>query len=475
MFGMKKAIAAWSWKKRLFVGLPIILLGAWLTMRVTIWTWIENVTDADPDENEISYDATFFRLNGDFGATKVRLDHYFPDGTPGPSYLADRVVFHTPGLLWLYWNTLRGAKYMPDAFGMTMENARDAKTSDQTPGNYTNLPYDQVGCGRPGLLTKADLVTMGLPVVRRDVTLTLKRKDDQLSTLDFDLLTPGAGELKLEMDVTAQRPIPWRMVLERMATAELRSADLRMTDRGFVALRTAYCGKAAGLAPDRFHAYHMDAFAKRVAESGIYFDAPTLARYGPFAAHGGELRLRGTHLPRLRLLDFAAMDLGRQVEMIPTALSYNGGQESSFQYLPLNAVRPAAAIAPTVAAIAPAPVPIMPAAGASPHPAAAASMHSEATAPGVQSIAQSVKPTAGTVGTPAGAVAAGDLQLVDYKQLKGREGSHIEIITSNGTTRRGTLVAYSPYMSTLKLDADAGGFTLSVPGDSVDEVRVIPR
>ena len=475
MFGMKKAIAAWSWKKRLFVGVPVILLGAWLTMRVTIWTWIENVTDADPDENEISYDATFFRLNGDFGATKVRLNHFFPDGRPGPSYLADRVVFHTPGLPWLYWNTLRGAKYMPDEFGMTLENFRDVATTDQTPGNYTNLPYDQVGCGRPGLLTRADLVTMGLPAVRRDVTLTLKRKDDQLSTLVFNLLTAGAGELTLAMDVTVQRPLPWRMIIERMMTAELRSADLRMADRGFVALRTAHCSKAAGLTPERFHPYHMQALVKRLAEGGDFFDAPTLARYGPFAEQGGELRLRGTHLPKLALMEFAGMGTGKKLEVIPTALSYNGGPESSFQFLPVNAVAPGVAGAPTIAALptvaatAPVPAPMVPAApatGAS--PVAAAPTPTPVTTTNRQSSASGIGPVA----SPG---AAGDATLVDYKQLKGREGSHVEIVTSNGTTRRGTLIAYSPYMSTLKLDADAGGFTLSVPGDSVVEVRVTPR
>ena len=463
MFGMKKAIAAWSWKKRVFVGLPIIVLGAWLTMRVTVWTWIENITQADPDENEISYDATFFRLNGDFGATKVRLNHFFPDGRPGPSYLADRVVFHTPGLPWLYWNTLRRAKHMPDDFGMTLENFRDAATTDQTPGNYTNLPYDQVGCGRPSLLTTADLITMGLPTVRRDVTITLKRKDDQLSTLVFNLLTPGAGELTLAMDVTVQRPLPWRMIIERMMTAELRSADLRMIDRGFVALRTAHCSKAAGLTADRFPAHHMQALVKRVAEGGNFFDPPTLARYGPFAEHGGELRLRGTHLPRLALMEFAGMDLGKKLEMIPTALSYNAGQESSFQYLPLNAVTPAVAGAPT-AAVTTAAVTTLAAPTVATPTVAAPTLAVTAPAPAPMAPAAGASPPA-----------AGGAQLVDYKQLKGREGSHVEIITSNGTTRRGTLIAYSPYMSTLKLDGDAGGFTLSVPGDSVLEVRVIPR
>jgi hypothetical protein len=64
--------------------------------------------------------------------------------------------------------------------------------------------------------------------------------------------------------------------------------------------------------------------------------------------------------------------------------------------------------------------------------------------------------------------------VLSYADLKGREGARIEVLTNNGTVRRGTLVAYSPFLSTLKLDPDQGGFNMSIPGDSVEEVRAIP-
>jgi hypothetical protein len=90
------------------------------------------------------------------------------------------------------------------------------------------------------------------------------------------------------------------------------------------------------------------------------------------------------------------------------------------------------------------------------------------TAPAVAANASALAPapTAAAAMLPSGALA--------YADLKGREGAHIEIRTSNGTLRRGTLVAYSPFLSTIRLDSDQGGFNMSIPGDSVEEVRAIP-
>mgnify|MGYP001149499885 CR=1 FL=1 len=62
---------------------------------------------------------------------------------------------------------------------------------------------------------------------------------------------------------------------------------------------------------------------------------------------------------------------------------------------------------------------------------------------------------------------------LSYKDLQNRIGAHVEIVTRNGTVRRGTLLGWSPFLSSVKLDADQGGFTLSVPGDSVEVARAV--
>jgi hypothetical protein len=453
MFGIKKRLAALPWPTRVVVGTLMFAVCSWGAMRLTASIWIGNVADADPDSNAVEYDSTFFRWNGDFGAEKVSLTHFMPDGSEGPTYVADRVVFHTPGLAWLWWNSMKGRnKHMPERFGVTFENVRDAARTDQTPGNYTNLPYDQVGCG-PGsqLLTVERLKAIGLPEVRRDVTVSLVRKDDALSTLTIDLLTHGAGELAMDLDVGIERPLRWEDTVEQFFAAPLQAASVRIADRGFVALRNAACAKAAGIAPAAFHAHHMKALDARLAEGRLSFDAPVRSRYAAFADKGGELVLRGSHLSKMGLAEFLAMDRGKKLQL-GSVLSYNDGPATPFYFQPISASE-AGALAQVVAPMA-----------------APAAAPADAAAP-VQEVASAPAPA------PAAAVAATVTPAADeiaYKELKGREGAHVEILTSNGTVRRGTLIAHSTYLSTLKLDADQGGFTMSIPGDSVEQVRLVP-
>lgn len=449
MFGIKKRLAALPWPTRVAVGLVMFVLGSWGSMRLAASGWVENVADADPEMNVVDYDSSFIRWNGDFGAEKVSLTHMMPDGTPGPTYLADRVVFHTPGLHWLWWNAVKGRnKRMPDSFGVTLENARDAARTEQTPGNYTNLPYDQVGCG-PGsqLLTVARLRAMGLPEVRRDVSLALVRKDDATSRLTIDLLTHGAGQLTMDLDVGVPRPLRWQDTLEAFMTSELKSAQVRIADRGFVALRAAACAKAAGIAPQSYHAFHMRALDARLAEGQLAFDAAVRSRYAAFAGNGGELLLQGNRLPKMLLSEFLALDRGKKLALAPT-LSHNGGPATPFYFQPISATEAAVAGRATAPASSPA--------AASPATAAA-------TDPGTTAVAAA-----------ADAAPHSDPLEIAYADLKGREGAHVEITTINGSVRRGTLVAHSSYLSTLRLDADQGGFTLSVPSDTVEAVRMIP-
>jgi len=448
MFGVGKKVAKLPLATRIFVVLPLALLGTFLAMRVAVSVWVSDFADSDPVENEVSYDASFLSLNGDFGATNFKVVHNLPDGTPIASFSADRLVFHTPGLHWLWWSTLRGTKNMPDQFGVTLENFKNLADNDDSPGNYTNLPYDQIGCGTK-LLTPLRLREMGLGEVRRDVSLSLNRKEGDISTLSLDLLTHDAGQLTLSADITVERPIKWRDTLAHLAESRMQSASLRLKDLGFVERRNAYCAKAAGVDVAKFGDLYMRGLAARLAEGRFSFNAETMERLRHFHEKGGELVLtarnpRGTELPK-----FVTANFSQRLQMFPATVSWNGGPEAPFHMdvmLPGEIRSPAAATA-TLPATAPAQAPV---ATAMPAPA------SPAVPP----------PTAAAAMLPAGSLS--------YADLKGREGAHIEIVTSNGTVRRGVLLAHSSWISTIKLDADQGGFTMSIPGDSVEEVHAIP-
>jgi hypothetical protein len=480
MFGMKRRMRALPWPTRVVVGTLMFLVCSWGAMRLGVSVWMDGLNEVS-DENDFEYDSSFFSMNGDFGARDVRITHYLPDGNVGMVLLADRMVVHTPGLHWLWWATFRSTRNVPDQLGVTLENVRDAARTAQTPGNYSNLPYDAMGCGKD-MLTPENLRAMGLPEPRRDVSAWLRRKEGDHSTLGMEMLTHGMGRFSLDLDVSIERPIKWRETLVHLNEAKLLGATMKIRDLGFVPARNAYCGKAAGLAPAAFQAYQQRATSEFLRKTRVAYDAQTLARLQQFSRDGGELVIAVRHPPAMDLPKLAENDSWSTLARMPATISYNGGPEAPLhmdRVLPgeISQATPppatttagssgavAAGVEATAAAPAATPAPV-----ASNSPALAQATSSAAAAERLAA----ARPAAAAVATAAPS-AGPSSGVLAYADLKSRVGAHIEIVTNSGTTRRGTLLAHSLYLSTMRLDADQGGFTLSIPADTVVEVRAIP-
>jgi hypothetical protein len=213
----------------------MFVLCSWGAMRLGVSMWMDGLNEVD-EQNDFQYDSSFFAMNGDFGARDVRITHYEPDGSVSVVLLADRMVVHTPGLHWLWWSTFRGSKKMPDEIGLTLENVRDASRTAKTAGGYSNLPFDAMGCGKTQM-TPETLQAMGLPEPRRDTSLWLRRKDDQVSTLSVDLVTRDIGEARIDLDVGVERPLKWRESVEQLSQAKVQGAKITLRDLGFIAAR----------------------------------------------------------------------------------------------------------------------------------------------------------------------------------------------------------------------------------------------
>src|SRR5687768_8716915 len=105
---------------RLLIGAILFFGGMYLLMRLWVGNAIEDAIAATPDD--ITYDSMFLKWNGDFGIENVKGVHPLPDGTE-KAYSADRLIVHTPGLLWLArvgWKGESGE--LPDDIGFTVEN-----------------------------------------------------------------------------------------------------------------------------------------------------------------------------------------------------------------------------------------------------------------------------------------------------------------------------------------------------------------
>lgn len=430
MFAGYKKFAAMPIWKRLLIGAPIALLCFWVAIRLLVVQWAELIAQADPQENQVEYQSTFFRLNGDFGMNGFKLVHFFPDGKQGPTYLADRMVIHTPGLFWLWKASFIDPKHLPDTIGVSFENIREATRTDETPGNYTNLPYDAIGCGML-LLTPAELRTMGLHSAR-NASLHLRRIDDGNSRLLFEVVTHGVGQLQMNFDVTVSRPLAWSNIIMAAFAAKASNISMSMKDLGFVKVRNDYCASKAGVPAERFHEFHMRAYDTRMAEGNERFSAGAVERYSEFARDGGELTISSVNAPSRNLMQFVALDRVKKMKSMPLTIQLDGGPAATFSIGP-------------VAAAAATPEPVAP-----------------------------VTADAGTAAEISAPAQDPPASVIAYAQLKTMIGAHVEFSTSNGTVRRGILLSYSPYVSTLKLDPDEGGFTLSVPADTIMQVVSMP-
>lgn len=437
MLGWKTYSAMPMWKRFLFAA-PVAALLFWIALSLQAWVWTEVAAAqiADEMDADVEYDDTFFDLHGGFGATDVRFTKYSPDGSDSVTFKVDRVTVQTPGLGWMFWNTLFDTTdELPDRLGIEFDNLRNVADDDTTPGNYTNLPYDAMGCV-PSALTPTDLRTMGVPTQRK-IAVLLERDTDAQSTGTFRLRTDGAGEMEMQVKLDLQRPVRLETWGDTIETAALQSVQLTFNDLGYIAKRNAYCAKKHSLTAKAFSDYHMQEVARFTAAGGSEMGQGTLDQYRDFADNGGTLQMRTAGTRKLTIVQFATMDRLQKMRAYPVMISANGKAPAFFAYGPASAAQtPVAAATPAMAA-----------------PAVAT--------PVVLTTAQ-----AGALPAPG--------SLVPREALDSLTGQHVDVTTSYGTVRKGVLQLVGPLAMNLQLDKVEGGILLTMPLDRVTDVRYTP-
>lgn len=433
-FGRGKATPA-----RLLLSIPIIVLCVWGAIKLSIGIWADDVVEGLSEDNDIAYESTFFGLNGDFGVKGLSVVHSLPDGTDVGTYAVDRVIVHPPGPFWLLRNSwFKTTADLPDDFSVTLENARNISDSDSTPGNYSNLPYDAIGCGVK-LLTPALLREMGFPSVARNVTVGLHQSGASKAILDFTMATAHVGDLQMKFDLDFPRPVKWRDTLISVINAPIEHVSLSMADRGFITPRNSFCSKRSGISEAAFPAFHRKALADYMQSSGLGFSNGVMDRYGTFATSGGELRLSSNNERPILFGKFMEMGRAEKFTAFPLQLSLNGGPGTAFAFLP-------AAAAP---------------AGSLPMATLAATAGPARTSP-------FLPPAADAAGmTPAAS------RVVAFRELEHMLGAHVEVQTVNDTIRRGTVAAYASMMISMRLDPAEGGFMLAIPSSTVAKIQLL--
>lgn len=371
---------------------------------------------------------------GRFWTNDVALQTYDEDGARAQRLLADRLVVTPPSWLWLSRQAMRASapRWTPPEFGVTLENFRTADADGTQPGNYTNLPFDAMGCGKD-MLTPRDIAAMGLPAPRRDLHVGYVRSSLQSVDATIRLESAGLGRLTLATKVALTAPVPTRELVQRILEAPLASASITVDDLGFVAARNRACARRNGMDAEAFHAFHLREVERHFARSQAWYGDSAMQQYAEFARNGGTLHLASTGERELTLGEYLAIDWGRKPGALPMRITANGRPAVAVHYRRVGRS-----------------MPLETALAASPSPQAAvptAAVAVELPKPGDE---------------------------VGYDAASGLVGEHIDVRTRYGSQRKGTLLVHSPPMITLKLDTADGGFTLTLNRQDVATIRYTP-
>lgn len=430
MQGMWKRGAGVPWWARIVVGLVCLLLA----LKLTVWLLVERITDAVAQHVDVRYDGSFFDWRGHFGTSDVVIASYDEQGAPAGEFAMDRLVVRPSSQLWLLRNALfSGSKFAPDRIGLTLENFRSTGDGETTPGNYTNLPYDAMGCAST-LLTPRDLLGMGLAAPERDIHIDLDRTSLQGVDLKFTMESPGLGSLSVLANVDVEWPVRMKTLFDELDQAPLRSVTVTAKDLGFIAARNRACAERHGLSAAEFQAHHMQEVRRWMGQQAFGYGEAALEQYAHFAANGGELVIRSVGQRRVTLGQFLAMDQSQKFRAFDLRIA--------------AADRPAVDM--TVFRTA--------SDGIARQPSGSASIAPAAVSPQPASVASRPEPGS----------------IVDYEQTLALVGEHIDIRTLHGTERAGTLLVHSPTMITMKLDPSAGGFNLTLYRQEIADIRYTP-
>jgi hypothetical protein len=427
---MWKRVSGFPWWARVVVGLVCLLLA----LKLTVWLLVERITDAAAQHVDVQYDGSFFDWRGHFGTRDVVIASYDEQGTPAGEFAMDRLVVRPSSQLWLLRNAFfSGSKFAPDRIGLTLENFRSVGDGETTPGNYTNLPYDAMGCA-PSLLTPRDLLGMGLDVPKRNIHLDLDRTSSRSVDLTFTMESPGLGSFSVLANVDVEWPVRMKTLFDELEQAPLRSVTVTARDLGFIAARNRACAERHGMSAAEFQTHHMQEVRSWMGQQAFGYGDAALEQYAHFAAHGGELVIRSVGRREITLGQFLEMDQLQKFR--------------AFDLRVAAADRPAVDMA--VFRTAQAGTPRQPSASA-----------------GVASAPASLQPASGAPRPEPGS-------RVGYEQASALVGEHVDIRTRHNTERAGTLLVHSPTMITMKLDPSSGGFNLTLYRQEIADIRYTP-
>jgi hypothetical protein len=377
---------------------------------------------------------TVLGLNGDVGFRNLQLTPHAGGALPPVTVRAERVVLHTPGLVWLVRSSLFGVpREIPSRVGfslsrMGLDGSPQALQAAMAGGNVL-FPFDLAGC--EAAMTPAVAIGLGLERMASDVSVvahndgsgTLRMRIESASPL----LVRYSGDVRLTLAPGADPAM-------QLGGASFQSLDMVINDEGFVNRRNVYCAGKLGIGVDEFVPVHLAATRAAFAADGLVPGAAMTEAYAGFSKDGGALTVQVKPRRAMPFLQMQGMTAATMGLYFDATVRHDDGFAAPLVFLPADQQ---AGDAP---APAEAPLPELPG-----EPAAAPAADVVRVSPG---------------------------QEIAYDDLPAYLGSRVEIETSLGSVRRGELTGASSLSVVVKLAPEDGGFVMSLPKYNVVRVRL---
>lgn len=449
----RRSTGRWLWLVASRGVLPLALLYGLVWWRVdTIMT--KQLKALEPFA-DVQRGRSFFTFDGQVGLSRLEVAPRMPGG--GATRLRmGRVAIETPGLWWLLKASVFGPpKQLPRRMGFSVANleVEGAPTGPESGfiGTYSAMPFEAAGCG-VNSFQRTDLVEMGLP--RNDTVLRsrFEHSDAGIANFSVDFGTIGVGRLEWRMGVML--PSAAAVTSADVSAGRLVSLSLAFIDEGFMSARNGWCTDRVTTSLADFNALHAEAVRGLLRTVGLQPDADLLKAFAHFAAEGGEFRIETRPSSTLGLLQLGMMDGDTLRQTLAPYVRVTGADPVRFAFAKVRAMslreqQVAAEVARTRLEDG---VPLDPeieeVVSAPPHIPEPPAPRQEISLPARDG-------------------------RIDYTDLAPYVGREIEVQTIYGSRRRGELISHAQASLVLRLTNSEGGFDLTVPSETVRNVRVL--
>jgi hypothetical protein len=453
--GKKSSSAGrWLWWLATRLLLPLALLYGLVWWRID--SAVERQLGPLRQIAQVERGRTYILLDGRIGIGHLRVSG-LPGASPTSQLRIGKLEIETPGLWWLLKASAFGVpEQLPrllaiSAINVEVEGALAGPESGFI-GSYSAMPMEAAGC-ETYAFSRSDLQAMGLPASDTMVRLSFEHSDAGVVTFSLQQSTAGVGSMLARLGLALSSPGAVRP--EELVSARIVELSLVFSDQGFIEARNGYCTDRVTTSLADFNRVHLDGVQALLRTVGLRPDADLLRAYGVFAARGGELRIETRPGSQATLPRLANMDREGLMQALAPYVRVDGIEPVRFAFA---RVKPMSLRQQQVAK-------------------QIARARLEDGVPLDEELSDVVSDPPRIPAPPQPPPPAipmpDSFGRIAYADLGPYVGREIEVATIWGSRRRGLLREFAQARLLLDLPPERGGFVLTVPAETVLEVRVL--